>query len=363
VQTHDVNVGAVVLATGFRPYQPFPGEFGYGELPEVVTLPQLERLLDEAGPTRGRLEWNGRPVRNLALIHCVGSRQIEGIHQPQPDGQVNNYCSRVCCTATLRAANEIRQRFPQVNVFDLYQDIRTYGRGHEEYYTRASQNRVTFFRYLPEEQPQVVRAPAGDNAPVLVTVKDTLTGGEEIELPVDLVVLAVGMMPEPVDDLINLFKINAGNDRFLMEVHPKLQPVETAVAGIVLAGTAQGPMNIQESCAAASAAAAKVAGLLGEAQVELEPFVARVNQELCQGSGECVAACPYEGAIALTTIHQNGNTVQRAVVTPANCKGCGACVGVCPNYAVDLLGWTLKQYDAMLDALVADIPVLEEAPA
>jgi heterodisulfide reductase subunit A len=321
----------------------------------------LERLLDEAGPTQGKLEWNGRSVRNLALIHCVGSRQIEGIHQPQPDGQVNDYCSRVCCTATLRAANEIKQRFPQVNVFDLYQDIRTYGRGHEEYYTRASQNRVTFFRYLPEDQPQVVRAPVGDNAPVLVTVKDTLTRGMEIELPVDLVVLAVGMMPEPVDDLINLFKINAGNDRFLMEVHPKLQPVETAVSGIVLAGTAQGPMNILESSAAASAAAAKVAGLLSQGQVELDPFVARVNQELCQGSGDCVAACPYEGAISLTAVYQNGQTVQRAVVTPANCKGCGACVGVCPNLAIDLLGWTLKQYDAMLDALIDDLPMLEVA--
>lgn len=361
LQTHEVNVGAVVLATGFRPYQPFPGEFGYGELPEVITLPQLERLLDEAGPTKGKLEWNGRAVRSLALIHCVGSRQVEGIHQPQPDGQVNDYCSRVCCTAALRAANEIRQRFPQVNVFDLYQDIRTYGRGHEEYYTRASQNRVTFFRHNPEDQPRVAPAPTGDSVPVLVKVKDTLTGGAEIELPVDLVVLVVGMMPEPVDDLINLFKINAGNDRFLMEVHPKLQPVETAVAGIVLAGTAQGPMNILESSAAASAAAAKVAGLLGQAQVELEPFVARVNQELCQGSGDCVAACPYEGAIALTDIQLNGKTVQRAVVTPANCKGCGACVGVCPNFAVDLLGWTLKQYDAMLDALVADLPMLEVA--
>jgi heterodisulfide reductase subunit A len=207
----------------------------------------------------------------------------------------------------------------------------------------------------------VVRAPAGDNAPVLVTVKDTLTGGTEIELPVDLVVLAVGMIPEPVDDLINLFKVNAGNDRFLMEVHPKLQPVETAVAGIVLAGTAQGPMNILESSGAAGAAAAKVAGLLSQGQVELEPFVARVNQELCQGSGDCVASCPYEGAISLTAVPLNGKTVQRAVVTPANCKGCGACVGVCPNLAIDLLGWTLKQYDAMLDALVGDLPMLEVA--
>jgi heterodisulfide reductase subunit A len=120
-------------------------------------------------------------------------------------------------------------------------------------------------------------------------------------------------------------------------------------------------MNILESSAAASAAAAKVAGLLSQGQVELDPFVARVNQELCQGSGDCVTACPYEGAIGLTAVSLNGKTVQRAVVTPANCKGCGACVGVCPNFAIDLLGWTLKQYDAMLDALMDDLPILEVA--
>jgi heterodisulfide reductase subunit A len=194
---------------------------------------------------------------------------------------------------------------------------------------------------------------------LLVKVNDQLTGGEEIEVPVDLVVLAVGMMPNPVEDLMELLKITPGKDRFLLEAHPKLRPVETAVPGVVLAGTAQGPMNIQESSASGSAAAAKVSALLGQAKVELEPFVARVNQELCQGSGECVRICPYEGAIALTTVSLNGKSLQRAVVTPANCKGCGTCVGACPNQAIDLLGWTLEQYEAMLDALVMEMPPLE----
>jgi heterodisulfide reductase subunit A2 len=357
-RTFDINVGAIVVATGFKPYEPDLGEYLYGLFPEVLTLPEFIRLLalkkDET-----TFHWNDHPVRNVAFIHCVGSRQLDGINKPQPDGMVNDYCSRVCCTATLQAANELVKRYPGINVFDVYEDIRTYGRGHEEYYTQASQNRVRFFRFHNDELPGVLALPPEEDHPLVVQVHDYLTWGEDVEIPVDLVVLAVGMMPQPIDDLINLFKINAGNDRFLMEVHPKLQPVETAVAGIVLAGTAQGPMNILESSAAASAAAAKVAGLLGEAQVELEPFVARVNQELCQGSGDCVAACPYEGAIALTTIHLNGHSVQRAVVTPANCKGCGACVGVCPNMAVDLLGWTLEQYDAMLDALVGELPMLE----
>ena len=140
-------------------------------------------------------------------------------------------------------------------------------------------------------------------------MKDHLTWGEEIELPVDLVVLAVGMMPSPVQDLMEMLKIAPGNDRFLLEVHPKLRPVETAVTGVVLAGTAQGPMNIQESCAAAEAAASKVAVLLGRGKVELEPYVAPVDSQRCQGAGECVRVCPQEGAIHLETFTENGKHV------------------------------------------------------
>ena len=360
-KTFEVAVGAVVVATGFKPYEPHPGEYGYGEFPQVVTLPQFIRLLALNGQDE-KLQWNGRIVRNLAFIHCVGSRQIEGINQPQPDGEVNNYCSRVCCTATLHAANELRDHFPDVNIFDVYEDIRTYGRGHEAYYKQASQNGVRFLRFHDDELPQVTAAPPDDEYPLLLQVRDYLTWGEELELPVDMVVLAVGMMPNPVDDLINLLKVAPGTDRFLLEVHPKLRPVETAVPGIVLAGTAQGPMNIQESCAAASAAAAKVAGLLSQGQVELDPFVARVDPELCDGTGHCVEVCQYEDAITLQAVTINGQTKQMAVVTPANCAGCGVCVGACPNRAVDLMGFRLRQYEAMIDAIVTEeFPQLELA--
>lgn len=351
-ETLDLSVGAIVIATGFRRYEPPTGEYGYGQLPEVITLAQLIRWL-ALHPGERQLVWNGRAVRSLALIHCVGSRQIEGLHAPQPNGQVNSYCSRVCCTAALQAANELRERFPEITVFDLHQDIRTYGRGHEDLYTRASANQVRFLRFAGEAPPEVRPAPAGEAYPVLVEIKDCLTGGEALEVPVDLVVLATGMLPSPVEDLIRLLKVSPGNDGFLLEVHPKLRPVETAVPGIVLAGTAQAPMNIQESCAAAGAAAAKVAVLLGRGSVELEPFVARVDPERCTGSGECVAICPYEDAIALRPVGVNGRQAQRAVVTPANCVGCGMCVSACPNRAIDVQGWTLDQYEAMVTAIAA----------
>ena len=355
-KTFAITVGAVVVATGFKPYEPHPGEYGYGEFPEVITLPQFIRLLALNGPQE-TLQWHGRAVQNIAFIHCVGSRQIEGVNEPQPDGQVNNYCSRVCCTATLHVANELRERFPNVNIFDIYEDIRTYGRGHEAYYTQAAQNMVRFLRFHDDELPEIAPAPPGEGHLLMVRVRDYLTWGDEVEIPVDLVVLAVGMMPNPVDDIIKLLKITPGTDRFLLEVHPKLRPVETAVPGVVLAGTAQGPMNIQESCAAAAAAAAKVAVLLAQGRVELQPFVARVNPERCEGTGECVAVCCYEDAITLETVQMNGRAAPKAVVTPANCAGCGICVGACPNQAIDLQGWTLQQYEAMVDAIVAPEPM------
>jgi heterodisulfide reductase subunit A len=354
-----LHVGAIVVATGFNPYEPGEGEYGYGQIAEVVTLPALIRHLTMLEKSE-ELVWNGHPVRDIALVHCVGSREIDGIHEPQSDGNVNNYCSRVCCTASLHMINNLKERFPELNIYDLYEDIRTYGRGHEAYFRGSLENMVRFLRFHGDDRPDVKKAPPGDTHPVLVEIRDHLTNGKELELPVDLVVLAVGIMPREIDQLIKKLKIVRGSDRFLAETHPKLQPVETAVPGVILAGTAQGPMTVQESCAAASAAAAKVSALLSQGQVELQPFVAQVDPNKCTGTGACVSVCSYDGAIALEDIDLNGKTVQRAVVTPANCTGCGCCVSACPNQAIEVQGWTIPQYDAMLDAIAFDISELQE---
>ena len=355
----DLKVGAIILATGFDPYQPRQGEYGYGELPGVVTLPQFIRILALNGD-KENLEWEGKPIRDIAFVHCVGSRQIEGVHEPQPDGNVNNYCSRACCTASLQVENEVKDRFPQINLYDVHEDIRTYGRGHEEYYTHASKNMVTFFRFHDDQIPEVVAAPQDDTHPILVRFKDYLTSGQEMEIGADMVVLAVGMMPREIGDLVQMLKISRGTDRFLLEVHPKLRPVETAVTGVVLAGTAQGPMNITESCSAAGAAAAKVAALLGLGYVELEPFVAKIKEELCDGTGACIEVCAYEDAITLQKFSTNGSEALKAVVSPANCVGCGCCVSACPNRAIDVQGWELDQYEVMLDSIAMDLPKMVE---
>ncbi len=346
----DLDAGVIVLATGFQPYQPRAGEYGYREFPEVVTLPEFIRLTAAASKEGDTLVLNGRPIRNLAMIHCVGSRQIPGIHEENEGGYLNEYCSRTCCSATLHAANRIRDHYPQTRVFDFYRDIRTYGRGQEELYTQAAQNQVVFFRFEAGEEPQILRQSNPKGHPLRVKVKDVLTFGEELEVPVDLVVLAVGQEPNNIADLVEKMKIPVGADRFLQEVHPKLRPVEVSVAGIMLAGTCQAPFDVGETCAAAGAAAVKGAAILTRGYVELDPFVAEVDLSKCTGTGACVAACLREGALEM--VEKEGR--QAARVNPALCLGCGACVAVCPQNAINVQGWTLKQYEAMVDMIVSD---------
>jgi len=355
----ELEVGALVLATGFDHYAPPEGEYGYGVHPEVVTLPQFIRMLDPEGPTGGKLNAGGRPVQNVCLIHCVGSRQVEGIHPPGPDGKVNDYCSRVCCTATLQTACEIKERFPEVTVYEFYQDIRTYGRGHEDYYEEASKRGVLFFRWLPDSPPVVEKNLADDGAPLLVKVKDTLTWGEEIEAPADLVVLASGMMPRDIRSLVDMLKLPRSADRFLQEVHPKLRPVELAVGGVLIAGACQAPMDITESCAAAGAAAVKASALLGEGQIELDPFVAVVDSSLCTGGEDCNAVCVPEcsalEAIRIVERRVGRRTKKVAEVNSALCNGCGMWVAVRPHRAIQVSGWKLDQFEAMVDAIASGV--------
>jgi len=354
VEEYTIEAGVILLATGFKPYSPRKGEYGFGEFEEVVTLPEFIKLMAKSQRKGDFLEINGKQIKSVATIHCVGSRQIPGIHEEDDKGYLNEYCSRTCCTATLQAANRVRDTYPKTRVFDFYRDIRTYGRGHEELYERASKNRILFLRYEPTKAPLVERNNGSNGYPLLVKVNDTLTFGEEVEVPVDLVVLAVGMEPNNVSHLVEMMKLPVGADRFLQEVHPKLRPVEVSVAGILLAGTCQSPMDTGEACNGASSAAVKASSLLGRGYVELDPFVAEVDLAKCTGVGACVGACLREEALSLVEMEVDGERVRRAEVNPALCNGCGACVAVCPQNAINVKGWTLKQYEAMVDMIVAD---------
>lgn len=349
-----LETGAIVIATGFQPYHPRNGEYGFGEFEQVVTLPQFIMMLTASMSEGGLLRFNGQVVRNIAMIHCVGSRQIPGVHEEDERGILNEYCSRTCCAATLHAAQLIRRKYPQTHVFEFYRDIRTYGRFQEDLYSKAAQNKVIFLRFEPDSPPVVSKNPRSDISPLIVSVNDTLTFGEKIEVPADLVVLSVGMEPSDVSGLVEMMKLPVGADRFLLEVHPKLRPVEISVAGIVLAGTCQAPMDAGEASAAGSAAAVKASAIPARGYVELDPFIAEVNVETCKGIGACVDACLQEGALRLIETDVKGEKVLRARVNPVLCMGCGACVAVCPENAIDIRGWTLDQYEAMVDAIVAD---------
>lgn len=345
-QAVKVKAGALILATGFGHYRPSEGEFGFGTSPWVVTLPEFQGAL--AGLPPGEvLRWEGREVRNLAFLHCVGSRQVEGVNPPQADGKVNDYCSRVCCTATLHAANQVLDRFPQTRVYDFYKDIRTYGRGHETYYEQASRKGTLFFRYTDEAPPQY-RVEGGQ---AFLKAKDVLTWNEEVEVPVDLLVLSTGMMPRDIKGLVESLKLPVGADRFLQEAHPKLRPVEVANNGIFLAGTCQAPMTLDESCAAAGAAAAKASQLLSSPEISLDPFVVELRAELCNGCGKCLEECSYRGALTLVAKTGQDRDEKIVAVNPALCKGCGACVAVCEPRALDIAGWELGQFEAMADVI------------
>ena len=353
-EQHTVEAGVVVMATGMKPYTPRHGEYGFREFEEVITLPEFIKIMGESRKNGNLLEVRGRGIKSLAMIHCVGSRQIPGIHQEDETGYMNEYCSRTCCAATLQAANIIRETYPGTRVFDYYRDIRTYGRGQEELYEQAAENKVLFLRFEAAEAPVVTQNGESNGHPLSIMVKDTLTFGEEVEVPVDLVVLAVGTEPNNVSDLAAMMKLPVGADRFLQEVHPKLRPVELSVAGVLLAGTCQSPMDMGEACNGASSAAVKASSLLARGFVELDPFVAEVDLDLCSGTGSCVEACLQEGALQMVEIEEDGKKMQRAEVNPALCTGCGACVAVCPENAINVKGWTLKQYEAMVDMIVSE---------
>jgi len=341
----ELHTGVIVLATGYDPYEPMYGEFGYGIFQRVITLQQLNRMLDPEGPTGGQVLVDGKPPRQVAFIHCVGARQVEGVHQPASDGRVHDYCARTCCTAALHAALEIKDRCPSALVTSFYQDIRTYGRGHEDYYEQASERGVLFVRYHSARPPRVLKDPKGE-WPLTVRATDLLTSGLDVEVPADLVVLATGVVPHDISELVTMYSCAVGYDSFLLEVHPKLRPVELAVSGVFLAGCCQGPMDVTECTAAASAAASKAAALIAQGQVEMDPFVAQVDEELCAGCGTCLTVCPYE---AIT--HDASRRV--AAVSEALCTGCGTCAGTCPSNAIQQAGFNDRQVMAELEALLA----------
>lgn len=327
-----LEVGSIIVATGFDSYQPDAGEFGYG-IDGVVTLPEFKTLVESG---EGRLTRNGRQVTSIAYVYCVGSRQ---------EAPGNEYCSKFCCAATLHESVQVSRRYPGVRQFHLHRDIRAYGRS-ELLYAESRDLGSTYLKFPDDEPPSVTTLPDGRLA---VTVVDLLTSGRRLTLPIDLVVLVTGMVPRANPGLSDLLKLPVGTDGFYNEIHPKLRPVETVVDGVLIAGCCQGPKTAGESVASGLAAVAQSAAILKKGYAELEPLVATVDVEACTGCLSCLSSCPYS---SITPISWEGRQV--ASIDASSCKGCGGCVPVCPDDAIDLLGYTDAQMRAAIDALVKE---------
>jgi heterodisulfide reductase subunit A len=339
----EVEVGAIVVATGYSLYQIGQrpegeqyagyGEYGYGKYKDVIDSLQFERLVSASGPTNGELKRpsDGKVPESVVFIACVGSRD---------NAKGMSYCSKICCMYTAKHTMLYKHKVHGGQAHVFYMDIRAGGKGYDEFVRRAiEQDGAKYYR------GRVARI-REENGKLIVHGADTLAG-MPVTVEADLVVLASAMQPAPgVKALAQ--KLNIGYDEhgFLLESHPKLRPVETNSGGVYICGAAQAPKDIPESVAQASAAAAKVGVLFAKADLTREPEVARINEATCAACWACAEACPYH-AIERVELKRK----RAARVNPGLCMGCGTCVAVCRSKSADIDGFTEQQIYSMVEAL------------
>ena len=326
----EFNVGTIIVATGFDEFDPnIKPELGYGVYENVITGLEMERLCSASGPTEGNIEVGGKQPSDIVFIKCVGSRD-QSIDNP--------WCSRVCCMFTAKQAHLVREKLPDANITIFYMDVRAFGKGYEEFYDRVRSENVNYRRGSVSE---IYRR--GER--LVVRAEDTLLG-EPMEVEADLVVLAAGLTARAdTDRVAKILKLSKSSDRFLMEAHPKLRPVDTATDGVFLAGCCQGPKDIPDTVAQAKGAAASAIIPMSRGTVKLEAISAVVDEDLCSGCRICISVCPY-GAIAF----DEKDGVSR--VNEALCKGCGTCGAACPSGAMSTSHFTSGQMRAQVLALI-----------
>jgi heterodisulfide reductase subunit A len=332
----EVEVGQVLVAIGYDTFDPTPmAQYAYGRLDNVYTGLELERMLNSTGPTGGRvLLKNGKAPRAVGIIHCVGSR----------DENYHRYCSRVCCMYALKFAHLVKER-SAAEIYNFYIDMRAFGKGYEEFYSRVLHEGANVIRGKVAEVVQAGWSKQEEGA-LLLRCEDTLIGRFR-EIPVDMVILCNAIEPRrDAEQVGRLFGLSRSPDGFFLERHPKLDPVATMTDGIFVAGCAQGPKDIPDVVAQASAAAARMLATISKGEVEIEPVRAEVMEEYCSGCRVCSALCPYS---AISYV------VEKKVsqVNSALCKGCGTCVAACPSGAMTGHGFTDRQINAELEGVLA----------
>jgi heterodisulfide reductase subunit A len=336
-QIVELDVGSIILATGYDVFDPSViSQYGYGKYDNVVTGLQFERMCSATGPTGGDIVLkDGREPESIAIIHCVGSR----------DKNYHEYCSRVCCMYALKFSHLIKER-TNAEVYQMYIDMRCFGKGFEEFYDRLSEEGVKFVRgkvarvtdrALTEEE----------QGKLTVCVADAVLGGA-IRVPVDMVILCIALQPQAdADQVAKLFNISKSRDGFFLEKHPKLDPIATMTDGVFVVGCCQGPKDIPDTVAQASAGAARILALISKGTLTSDPMVATVDAIRCIGCLLCAEVCPFSAIDSQTTA--DGRTV--AVVNESLCKGCGLCVSTCRPGAANLRGFTQQQLLAEVMAL------------
>ena len=329
-QLIQVEVGTIIVATGFDTFDPtLKPELGYGLYPNVITGLEFERLSSASGPNLGDLLIHGKKPKDVVFVQCVGSR----------DKAVGNeYCSRVCCMYTAKQAHIVREKIPGANVTIFYMDVRAFGKGFEEFYDRVKQEGVTYKRgNVAEVFKRKDR--------LIVRAEDTLLG-QPVEVEADLVVLAVGMVPRSDSAAVTqLLKLSQSSDKFFLEAHPKLRPVDTASDGIFLAGCCQGPKDIPDTVAQASAAAARSLTLIAKGTVAIEAAISVIDEEFCSGCKTCIPLCPYD---AISFNAEKGVSF----INEALCKGCGTCAAACPSGVIVARHFTTEEIMAQIEGVV-----------
>ena len=337
--------GAIVAATGFQPIDLSKfDEFAYSKSPDVVSSLEFERLMNAAGPTGGTLlrPSDGAHPKTIVFVQCVGSRCSDA-------QKGKSYCSKICCMYTAKHAMLCREKYPDTDVYVFYIDVRTPGKNFDEFYRRAVEEYGV--HYIKGMVGKVV--PEGGKLKVQAS---DLLDNRQLHIDADMVVLAAAIEPDKsARSVATMLTASMDTNDFFTEAHPKLRPVESPTAGVFLSGTCQGPKDIPETVAQASAAAAKVIGLLCKDSLTCNPCVAELNEQMCNGCSNCEKVCPY-GAITYADKEFRGpnrTTLIRRVaqVNPAICQGCGACTVACMSGAMDLKGFSNKQILAEVDAI------------
>jgi len=348
----EIDVGAIIAATGYDLFDPYlEPNYGY-EYDEVITGLEFERLCNASGPTLGKIEINGKEPKEVVFVSCVGSREggvesgmMQDAGYRMQDSQTskgNEYCSRVCCMYIAKQAHLVREHIPDANVTVFYTDVRAFGKGFEEFYRRVKDEGVNYIR---RELTDDIKVEKDENGNLKVK---TVTEGRLIEKEADLVVLATGINPQKdALDTARKLKILQSGDKFFLEAHPKLRPVDTFTDGIFIAGCSQSPKDIPDTVAQASAAASRVCSILSKDYVEVEPIIAEVDETLCCGCGICESVCPY-GAVEVVDTEEG----RRAQVTGVKCKGCGSCGSSCIKKAIKMHQFTDEQLIAQERAVL-----------